>query len=230
MTNALRLTANILTTRPGAPWLLDLFCGAGGAGMGYYQAGFNVVGVDIAPQPRYPFWVIRGDALEVASRIGRHFDVIHASPPCQRWNKLNMTYSENHPALIAPTRQTLRRIGKPYIIENIPGARRELINPIMLCGTGFGLNIWRHRFFELSGFDILLVPSCQHIGAPTLISGVTRRGNERKEHGADQCRKDSGLVWMTRAEMDEAIPPAYTHYIGKQLMRVVRPKVAVGVR
>lgn len=222
MSNPLRLVANALTTRAGAPWLLDLFCGAGGAGMGYWQAGFNVLGVDIAPQPHYPFWFVQADALDFARRYGAVFDAIHASPPCQHWNTLNTTYRADHPALIAPTRQALRTLRKPFVIENIPAARRELVNPIKLCGSGFGLNVWRHRYFELNGFDILLVPPCQHTGVPTLISGVTRRGNDRVEHSADQCRSASGLYWMTRAEMDEAIPPAYTHFVGQQLMRAIK--------
>ena len=203
--------------------LLDLFCGAGGAGMGYHRAGFEVTGVDIKPQPRYPFEFIQGDALEYLAAHGAEYDVIHASPPCQRYSEQTMKkYRGNHPDLIAPVRELLKTAGKQYIIENVEAARSLLENPVMLCGTMFSMNMWRHRYFETS-FHVGLTVPCHHgvYPEPVLITGTTRRKPEnggRFEYSAEQCRQESGLFWMTRTEMDEASPPAYTEWIGKQLL------------
>jgi DNA (cytosine-5)-methyltransferase 1 len=227
--NAFSLVAHALTTRPDAPWLLDLYCGAGGAAMGYWQAGFNVLGVDIAPQKRYPFWFVQADALEFAREYGGLFDAIHASPPCQRYSECTpLEYKANHPDLIKSTQDTLQALGKPFVIENVPGARYLLTNPLMICGTAVGLPfIQRHRYFELgNGFEILLTPPCQHIELPVLITGTTRRKTGRFEYDVQACRDASGIDWMTRSELDEAIPPAYTKYIGEQLMRHVRQSTA----
>jgi DNA (cytosine-5)-methyltransferase 1 len=142
--------------------LLDLFCGAGGAGMGYHRAGFEVVGVDIKPQPRYPFEFHRADALEYLNQHWREFDIIHASPPCQfysRATKMNGT-KHNHPDLLQPTIDALDATGKPYIVENVPGAPMK--NYLMLCGTMFGLRVFRHRLFVTSP-QIMFSPfSCNH--------------------------------------------------------------------
>ena len=130
--------------------LLDLFCGAGGAAVGYHRAGFDdITGVDIKPMPRYPFEFVQGDALEYVIEHGAEFDVIHASPPCQAYSvETPIKYKHTHPDLIEPTRKALEKVGKPYIIENVSGARSKLYRSVMLCGTMFGLNIWRHRYFE----------------------------------------------------------------------------------
>lgn len=117
--------------------LLDLFCGAGGAGEGYRRAGFEVVGVDIKPQPKNPHRFIQGDALEYLAEHGGEYDAIHASPPCQAHCDLkHMWNAKDNPDLIGPTRELLQKIGRPYIIENVEGA--PLISPIILCGTMFG--------------------------------------------------------------------------------------------
>jgi DNA (cytosine-5)-methyltransferase 1 len=204
------------------PRLLDLFCCQGGAAMGYHRAGFDVVGVDIEPQPRYPFEFHQADALEYLAAHGHEFDAIHASPPCQRYSEsTHPDYRDNHPDLIDPTRAALLALGKPFVIENVDGARFILRNPFVLCGTMFGLNLWRHRWFEFWPLTMIMTPPCNHTELPVLITGTTRRKPEnggRFEFSAEACRDASGLTWMTRKGMDEAIPPAYTTFIGKHLM------------
>ena len=204
------------------PVLLDSFSGSGGCAVGYYLAGFRVIGVDKHPQPHYPFKFYQADAIEYIREHGHEFDVIHASPPCQRYSECTpMQYRANHPDLIAATRDSLRATGKPYVIENVENARALLINPVMLCGSMFGLGVWRHRYFELWPARMILTPVCNHTERPVLITGTTRRAARnggRFEYSAQQCRDASGLDWMTRKEMDEAIPPAYTEFIGSLLM------------
>ena len=232
--------------------LLDLFCCAGGAGMGYHRAGFDVVGVDIALQPRYPFEFHQADALEYLSAHGREFDAIHASPPCQRYSTMtNGRWQDrvnDHPDLIAPVRELLRAMGKPYIIENVGGARHLLTNPTLLCGTMFclqtkyGSQLRRHRYFETS-FFMGLTPTCQHnkasvIGVygggqnpkrkrvPVTIGAYGHAGGTSERDGliqfGTQDRRDAmGIDWMTGDELSEAIPPAYTEYIGKLLASAV---------
>ena len=153
--------------------LLDLYCKAGGCSMGYSHAGFEVVGVDIEPQPRYPFEFVQADAIEYVTAHGHEFDAIHASPPCQRYSTMTKGRWQDrvieHPDLIAPTREALKVVGKPYSLENVEGARKELVNPVMLCGTMFdlktkgGSQLRRHRYFELSFPINFLVPPCQHL-------------------------------------------------------------------
>lgn len=204
------------------PLLLDLFCGAGGCAVGYHRAGFDVVGVDIKPQPHYPFDSVQADALEYVVEHGEDYDAIHASPPCQRFSEITpMAHRGRHPDLIAPTRLALVATGKPYVIENVENARVQLVNPVMLCGSMFGLNLWRHRYFEIHPLWLMSPASCNHGELPVLITGTTRRKPEndgRMEYSAQQCREASGLHWMTRKEMDEAIPPAYTEWIGRHLI------------
>ena len=204
--------------------LLDLFCGAGGAGMGYHRAGFEVVGVDIVNQPRYPFTFIQADALEYCATHGHEFDVIHASPPCQAWSKETaMQYRGNHPKLIEPTREALAATGKPFVIENVPGARHELRNPVMFCGSMFGLRVWRHRYFEFHPELFTLMPPCNHSFVPVLVTGTTRRkGCRRVDPPVALRRSAMGIDWPMRvAGLDEAIPPAYTEFIGRQLWQAL---------
>jgi len=136
------------------PRLLDLFCGAGGAAKGYHDAGFKVTGIDINPQPNYPFDFIQADAMEIGLRFlnpgpfWRPFDAVHASPPCQSYSALSPLTTKEHPRLVEPVRGMLIESGLPYVIENVVGA--PLINPIQLCGSSFGLGVWRHRIFEMS--------------------------------------------------------------------------------
>ena len=201
------------------PRLLDLFCGAGGAGMGYHRAGFDVVGVDIKPQKHYPFEFIQADALEYLAAHGHEFDAIHASPPCERFSRLTpRAYRNNHLDLIGVTRDLLLSFGKPYIIENVPDARKLLQEPIMLCGSMFGLRLERHRYFEMPWYQKLSPFTCRHEPGPVLISGTTRRKTGRFEYPVEVCRAASGIDWMTRNELDKAIPPAYTGWIGRALV------------
>ena len=218
------------------PRLLDLFCGAGGAARGYQQAGFYVVGVDNRPQPHYcgdEFY--QADALEFCAANGAEFDAIHASPPCQAYSEATpVSYRPLHPDLIASTRGTLQATGHPYVIENVESARGLLINPVLLCGTMFGLPIWRHRYFEISPSVFVLVHPCNHDRTPVEIDGIKliipvlctgggdgKRAN-RKTHRPRGKVRDIRLAmdidWMVQAELTEAIPPAYTEYIGRQLL------------
>lgn len=204
------------------PRLLDLFCGAGGASAGYQRAGFYVVGVDIAPQSRYAGdEFIQADAMTFPLD---GFDAIHASPPCQRYTVLGGREDLSaYPDLIEPTRELLESVGLPYVIENVPGA--PLRADVTLCGAMFGLRSYRHRLFESS--EPLVAP--EH---PKHVVRVNRHGENRREHWANggfltitgdigryAGPEAMGIAWMTGDEMSEAIPPAYTEWIGNQLIR-----------
>jgi DNA (cytosine-5)-methyltransferase 1 len=219
------------------PRALDLFCCAGGAGMGLHRAGFEVVGVDIRPQPRYPFEFHQADALTFPLD---GFDFIWASPPCQAHTAMKtMHNAKDHEDLIPATRERLIASGLPWAMENVMGAPLE--NPIMLCGTMFGLGVEdaelrRHRLFETSE-PILLVPQCQHGARATIgIYGGHARNRKRRSFGVygEGCRdsrrkSDRGVEdfsiehgriamdidWMTTAELSQAIPPAYSEFIGR---------------
>jgi DNA (cytosine-5)-methyltransferase 1 len=206
--------------------LLDLFCCAGGAGMGYHRAGFEVVGVDIKPQPRYPFEFHQADALEYLREHGHEFDVIHASPPCQAYSiSRNNGAHKGAPKMIEPVREALRATGKPYVIENVEGA--PLISPIQICGASFGLGVAgfdlnRHRLFETS-FPILAMP-CQHRRGRTVgVYGNGTNSYHRRKFGRNvsvaEQRIAMDIDWMVRKELTQAIPPAYTEFIGKQLLQ-----------
>jgi len=196
------------------PRALDLFCGAGGVSMGLHRAGFDVVGVDIRPQPNYPFPFIRGD---VTALDPRGFDFIWASPPCQdasigaaRWKAAGKKY----PKLIEPTREKLEASGCRYVIENVVGAA---IRPdLVLVGPMFGLKTWRRRHFEISGFFALQPPLPPRQGPKTTPGFVTVAGNGG--HGPNRIgafREALGIEWMTKPELREAIPPAYAQFIGE---------------
>lgn len=213
------------------PVLLDLFCGAGGAARGYQQAGFYVVGVDIKPQPRYAGdEFIQADAMTFPLD---GYDAIHASPPCQAYTLMNQRWpgaADKHPRLIEETRSRLTESSALFVIENVVGA--PLRNAIKLCGSNFGLGTVRHRLFESNAF--MLAPGCHcrgwrdHAG----VFGMHPDGGRlwtRKDGHAPQRRVGSllegqqrmGIDWMVWTELKEAIPPAYTHYIGTQLMAVL---------
>ncbi len=205
------------------PKLLDLFCGAGGASVGYHRAGFEVTGVDIAPQPHYPFTLIQADALTFPLD---GYDVIHASPPCQHYSDLAARNGNRaaHPDLVALVRERIGHL--PYVIENVPEA--PLINPVILCGTMFeGLRVLRHRGFESNmplhtpthGTHPLVYTRDKrkaHYGRLDEMSAyvqVTGGGNCTVKAASSAMSID----WMTKAELNEAIPPAYTEFIGRQL-------------
>ena len=208
------------------PRLLDLFCGAGGAAMGYHRAGFEVAGVDLNPQPHYPFEFHQGDAMTWPLE---GFDAIHASPPCQRFSKsVSKKHRERHPDLIGPTRERLIASGVPWIIENVP--RAPLIDPITLCGSSFGLEVRRHRLFEMSDAP-LWVPSCRHEDYLPRFTPAWNRTTLLRFRpisggwGAPDLEADRagmGIDWpMTTHELSESIPPAYTEWIGTQLLRSI---------
>jgi len=193
--------------------LLDTFCGAGGAAVGYHRAGFELVGIDVEPQPHYPFEFHQADALDYIREHGHEFDVIHASPPCQAYSRATAWRGSRgeHPDLIAPTREALLTAGIPYIIENVQEARELLRRPLMLCGTHFGLPIRRHRYFEIPLLGLILTPSCQH-----------RDTDYAHDHGGKQTeaqyRDAMGCQWMTVHEAREALPPAYTEWLGRRIL------------
>jgi len=208
------------------PRLLDLCCCAGGAAAGYIRAGFDVTGVDIAPQPRYPGTFIQADALTFPLE---GFDAYHTSPPCQRFSRatvLNGTQSQ-HPDLIDPLRQRLHATGKPYIIENVECA--PLRNPIKLCGTMFGLRVIRHRLFEsnLLLFQPQHPDMCRKRRVSVAKAGAIAHGDEYWSicghfGQKDRAQQAMGIDWMrTTYEIAQAIPPAYTLWIGTQVKDAV---------
>lgn len=195
------------------PRLLDLFCGAGGAAMGYFEAGFEVVGVDIAPQPRYPFEFHQADALEwlgMAEVFGPPldgFDAIHASPPCQHFAKTTKWRGsqDDHQDLLTPTLARLVAAPVPWVVENVPGA--PLRADYLLCGSMFGLAVRRHRLFQTSWRGFALAPACHHTEMLPFM------------HKGERAFADAmGCTWMTNVEAREAIPPAYTRFIGEQFL------------
>lgn len=211
------------------PKLLDLFCCEGGAGVGYHRAGFDVTGVDISPQPRYPFPFAQFDAIAYVLAYGEQFDAIHASPPCQRYSTMTAD-PDAHPDLIGLTRTALQQIGRPYVIENVAGARPELDHPVMLCGSGFGLGVRRHRLFE-SNVPLWGMP-CAHTDAPVGVYGS--HPDERQHMRPDgtsrgvKARTDAeasaalgGVDWMSWHGMRECIPPTYAQYVGEQLLEAL---------
>lgn len=213
------------------PKLLDLFCCAGGAGMGYHLAGFDVVGVDINFQPRYPFEFHQADAFEFFKAHHQEFDVFHASPKCQghsrtihihknkSWSPVSKhSESKNQ---IKEIRELLMDTGKPYVIENVVGA--PLINPIKLRGNMFGLRVIRDRLFEIHPF-ILSSPTLpvegttnSHRGMSTGGEYICVAGHNFKISEASQAMQ---INWMTGKELAQAIPPAYTEWIGKQILNL----------
>ena len=201
------------------PLLLDLFCGAGGAAVGYHRAGFDVVGIDIAPQPHYPFEFHQGDAMTWPLD---GFDAVHASPPCQAYSVATPRPGD-HPDLYAATRERLAVSGVPWVIENVIGAPVGWAT--VLCGSMFGLRVRRHRTFESS--VVLLGPSCDHFtqGTPLGVYGHSGGGRYPGHSGtkasAHQFADLMGMPWATPREIVQAIPPAYTEHVGAQLLEAV---------
>ncbi len=205
--------------------LLDLFCCQGGAGMGYNLAGFDILGIDLHPQPKYPFPFIQADAVQYLHENGHLFDFIHASPPCQGYSNLTPTaHKGNHEKLISIIRDELIKLKKPFCIENVAGAKKELINPIMLCGSMFGLRTQRHRFFECN-FKISAPSICNHSELPLLVTTASKASREKRFKLGMQPKtvKNSiqayGIDWMDFNGLKECIPPAYTKYIGETFIQ-----------
>lgn len=233
------------------PRLLDLFCGAGGAAMGYHRAGFEVIGVDINPQPNYPFEFVRADALEVLDwmtdyaswrydedrwpRLTEPFSAVHASPPCQAftdYRRKGHGVGEGYPNLIPGVRYLLESYGSPYVIENVEKAAPELRDPVTLCGSMFGLDVRRHRLFETNW--PLEQPRCDHasqIAKGKRFPGATNRhGRYTVEVGVWRIplhvqQAAMGMDWSALEELSEAVPPAYTEYVGAQLLAYLKSEV-----
>jgi DNA (cytosine-5)-methyltransferase 1 len=196
--------------------------------MGYYRAGFDVTGVDIVAQPRYPFAFVQADALEYVAAHGHEYDAIHASPPCQGYSVTKFIHGREHTQLVDETRRLLQATGKPYVIENVVGA--PLHNPIVLCGVMFGLKVYRHRLFETNPF-FLGPPHTPHPkGSVTNsyrsysahASGATHISVAGHNFNRLDAMRAMGIDWhMTREEVAQAIPPAYTQYIGAYLMQAL---------
>lgn len=237
------------------PKILDLFSCAGGAGVGYERAGFDVYAVDIAPQPNNPHPFHQADALETLTLLAAGFALqfrrpgnqhgecltladfaaIHASPPCQAYSTITPDQSK-HPRLIEPVRELLKATGLPYVIENVQGARRELHHPVRVCGSGLGMRVRRHRYFE-SNVPLMGAP-CAHGTQPNPV-GVygdhpdsaeflrpdgTRRG--AKARSLDEAREVMGMPWATWSECAEAIPPRFAEHIGAQLIDHISERAA----
>ena len=210
----------------GRPRLLDLFCGAGGASAGYVLAGFDVVGVDLAPQPRYPWKFHQASALDFPLD---GFDLIHASPPCQLYTTataLARSRGKQYPDLVAPTRERLLASGTPWVIENVPGA--PLIDPIMLCGAMFNLNVYRHRLFE-SSFTITPPPHPKHTAkaagqfyAPRAGEFATVTGQGAGHDLVAAIGAMGSGWWMSGHELSESIPPAYSLFVGRAFIEQAR--------
>ena len=203
---------------------LDLFCCAGGAGMGLHRAGFEVVGVDIEPQPHYPFEFHQVDAVSFPT-VG--FDFIWASPPCQAFTLCHRIRSNEHPDLVRPIREKLIASGVPWCIENVPGA--PLINPIELCGAMFGLRTYRHRLFECS-FPIKAPPHPPHVSRTAKMGRPPKPGEFMHVvgnfSGVKIAREAMGISWMPRDKLREAIPPAYSEFIGRAAIASMSQQIA----
>lgn len=192
--------------------------------MGYSRAGFDVVGVDIAPQPNYPFEFHQGDALEYIAKHGHEFDAVHLSPPCQSFTAYRRRgggVGDGYLNLVPEARAAAIAFGGPYVIENVAGA--PLIDPVQLCGSSFGLDVRRHRIFESN--VPLLVPPCDHSWQKPRYKSSTGRSNLRKTVEVGVWRiplavqqEAMGIDWTTLRELSEAIPPAYTEFLGGQMI------------
>ena len=230
------------------PRLLDLFCGAGGAAMGYYRAGFDVVGVDIAPQPHYPFEFIQADALELLRFTSVSYDAIHASPPCQAFTQMSAKYrgkglggiTDTHVDMLTPTLELLRGMDIPWVVENVPGAKRIMNTTVKLHGGMFGLGVHRPRLFESS--VMLLAPVAPQTREPIGVYGkcadgrrlytrnngnwrtakVPKKSILRAPKTLEEAQDAMGMDWADWRGTKEAIPPAYTEFIGAQLLAYVK--------
>jgi DNA (cytosine-5)-methyltransferase 1 len=206
--------------------LLDLFCGAGGCAVGYHRAGFaDIVGVDVKPQPRYPFAFVQGDALEYLSEHGHKFDAIHASPPCQRFSQAQRLQGREHADLLTPTLELLKATGRAWVVENVPGA--PMPDAVTLCGLALGVRVKRHRMF-LASFP--LAGTVCPVGHPgewyTVFGGgaAKLKWDNRRRATAAEAKAAMGIDWMNRDELSQSVPPAYTEFIGRQLLDAIDAK------
>ena len=204
------------------PVLLDAFCCAGGAAHGYQQAGFYVIGCEIRPQPQYigdEFYEM--DAFEFIAKFADRAACIHASPPCQGYSVTRHIHGNEYPMLIPDIRKALEATGRPYVIENVIGAP---LDGITLCGTMFGLKTYRHRIFE-SNILLMQPPHAKHRERVIQTGRPAKEGQFMTVAGhiasVDYARRIMGIDWMNRNELSQAIPPAYTKFIGQQLMAAI---------
>jgi len=219
------------------PVLIDGYSGAGGAAMGYHLAGFEVVGVDKAPQPRYPFRFLRADLTtigwpELVEFLGAV--AVHVSPPCQwatAYRRRGDGVGDGYLNLIPDMRAALAPLGVATVIENVESARAHLVNPVRYCGSSFGLDVRRHRMFE-TNFS-LTAPACDHSWQTPRFTPASNRTNLRRtvEVGVYRIplavqQRAMGIDWMRLDELSEAIPPAYTEHIGRQMLTHLRTEVA----
>jgi DNA (cytosine-5)-methyltransferase 1 len=219
------------------PLLLDLFCCEGGAARGYHDAGWDVIGVDIEAQPHYPFEFYQADALafmDVRWPLRRPFAAAHASPPCQAYTTMSNRHGSKSPQLIDAVREKLEATGLPYVIENVVGARRHMRNPLMLHGGMFGLNVYRPRLFE-SNVLLMAPPKAPRPKDAAAVYGrredrrlLWRRADGTELHAAslEEARAAMEMPWASWNGVREAIPPAYTRWIGEQLLNHVREAAA----
>lgn len=205
--------------------LLDLFCCQGSAGYGFTQAGFNVTGVDLYPQPKHRGKFIQSDAIEYVLVNGHKYDYIHASPPCQEYSTASMQFrieGKSYPDLISATRAALIKVGKPYDIENVPGS--PLINPITLCGSMFGIPTYRHRNFE-SNRGLSAPEHLSHTAKNTKMGRAVKNGEFIQYmghfYGVQYVRDFTGCQWMDQYGLAQSIPPQYTKYIGEQFLKAL---------
>lgn len=227
----------------GTPRMLDLFCGAGGAAMGYHRAGFEVTGVDISPQPRYPFEFVQADAMTYPLD---GFDAIHASPPCEfattmnvRWRLRGGTVADDHLNLLTPMLERLRVLSVPWVVENVTGAKRFMRPTLMLHGGMFGLGVHRPRWFESN--ILIMVPHMPPTARPVGVYGdhpqnhystrlngdmKGRRPEFRRARSIDEARELMGMPWADWDGCRKAIPPAYAEYIGRQLIEHLTAEAA----
>jgi DNA (cytosine-5)-methyltransferase 1 len=197
--------------------ILDLYCGVGGASFGYYLAGFEVIGVDIKPQPNYLFPFIQADAIEYVTQHYNEFDAIHASPPCQAYSVMSLNKS-THLDLYIPTRNILDMTEKPYVIENVIGAPYK--TKYILCGSMFDLVVRRHRNFEVN-WPIQTTLKCDHEKQGRAITVTGIGGSKPTKHSWKGVKKEwpiyMTIPWGLPEEVTQSIPPAYSEYIGNQL-------------
>lgn len=217
--------------------VLDLFCGAGGTSRGFHDAGFDVTGVDINPQPNYPYKFIRADCMKYSPGVDflhhawnhEKYDLVWASPPCQRYSVATKRFgrSLDHPDLIDATRAKLLKLGVPFVIENVPQA--PLRKDLTLCGFMFpDLKVIRHRVFELHGFTVDQPQHQLHLGTRG-IDYFSVAGHPGGYSSRDKCfigsikqwQEAMQIDWMTPRELVESIPPAYSKYIAQGFMQTL---------
>ncbi|SCD34737.1 DNA (cytosine-5)-methyltransferase 1 [Streptomyces sp. TverLS-915] len=208
------------------PRLLDAFCCQGGAAKGYADAGFDVTGVDLSPQPRYPYAFIQGDAVGFIREHGHEFDAIHTSPPCQHDSACQRIQDRAHPDLIAPTRAALETTGRPWVLENVGGALPKLRRPVMLCGPMFGVRTYRHRYFESGGGLTLPQPAHPVHTVPQVKMGRPVPEGWYGQYvgnfsGVALAREVMGVPWMNRDGIRECVPPAYSQWTGGHLLALL---------